>query len=559
MRRVSITLGLLALLAQPADAQPTALQRCEELAGLAIPAAAIGLPTGGAAVTTARRLAETPPRPHPDGEFAQALPVHCNVQGEIRPVDPAAPRILFNVNLPLSWNGRALQSGGGGLGGSVITAPGQKASARFDPVPLTAPYPIALGYATFGGDGGHQGNDVAFMRNDEAMRNWGVESMKKTRDVALRVIEAAYGSAPTRVIFNGESAGGREALMVAQRFPDDYDGVIAVSPVLSWFYIHLADNHIRSLMVSGWLDAAAVRLVAERTRQSCDEADGVRDGIIARYLECPNDVATLRCPDGARGQGCLSDAQIAVVNAIREPWSMQVPLAHGITRYPGFGVTGDEDAPRYQWPFYVTGAEPPSFPLPPGRGFEPRRGAVLNFAAILVRHAIVQDEAFDPFHFQATRHAARLQYLSTLFDATDPDLTRFRARGGKLILLQPAADNAVGTPMVAEYYRSVVARMGQAETDSFLRFYVTAGSGHNVVGPSQFDTLSILEGWLDGTAPPDAPAAFDIHPETLQTVRSMPACRYPAYARYSGSGDPNRAESFTCTARPDPLGFAPAR
>jgi feruloyl esterase len=559
MRAASITLGLLALLALPAAAQTTALQRCEELAGLAIPAAAIGLPTGGAAVTAAQRLAETPPRPHPDGEFAQALPPHCNVQGEIRPVDPAAPRILFNVNLPLAWNGQALQSGGGGLGGSVITAPGQKASARFDPVPLTAPYPLALGTATFGGDGGHQGADVAFMRSDEAMRNWGVDSMKKTRDAALRVIEAAYGQAPRRVIFSGESAGGREALMVAQRFPDDYDGVIAISPVLSWFYIHLADNHIRSLMVSGWLDAEAVRLVADRTRQSCDGEDGVRDGIVARYLECPNDVAALRCPDGARGQGCLSDAQIAVVNAIREPWSMQVPMAHGITRYPGFGVTGDEDGPRYQWPFYVTGAEPPSFPLPPGRGFEPRRGAVLNFAAILVRHAIVQDEGFDPFHFQATRHAGRLQYLSTLFDATDPELSRFRARGGKLILLQPAADNAVGTPMVADYYRSVVARMGQAETDSFLRFYVTAGSGHNVVGPSQFDTLSILEGWLDGRDPPDAPAAYDIHPETLRTVRAMPACRYPAYARYSGSGDPNRAESFVCTARPDPLAFAPSR
>jgi feruloyl esterase len=549
--------GLAEARAQPAATTP--LSRCEDLAGAAIQAAAIGLPTGGAVVTQARRTAELPPRPHPDGEWAQPIPAHCNIRGEIRPVDPAAPPILFNLNLPFRWNGHALQSGGGGLGGSVITAEGQKASGRFDPIPLTAPYPIALGYATFGGDGGHQGPDVAFMRNDEAMRNWGVESMKKTRDVAVALIAQAYGRAPRRVIFTGESAGGREAMMVAQRFPDDYDGVIAISPVLSWYYIHLADNHIRSLMVTGWLDAAAVRLVAERTRASCDAVDGLRDGVIARYMECPNDVAALRCADGARGEGCLSDAQIAVVNAIREPWSMPVTLAHGVTRYAGFGVTGGEDGPRYQWPFYITGAEPPSHPLPPGRGFEPRRGAVLNFAALLVRHAIAQDAAFDPFHFQPQRFAARIQYLSTLFEAMDPDLSRFRARGGRLILVQPSADNAVGTPMVAEYWRSVAARMGQTELDGFARFYVTAGGGHNAVGASQFDTLGMLEAWLDGRDPPDAPAALDIHPETLRIVRSIPACRYPAYARYTGSGDPNDAASFACTARPDPLGFNPAR
>jgi feruloyl esterase len=286
-------------------------------------------------------------------------------------VDLAAPPIAFNVNLPLNWNGRALQSGGGGLGGALITAPEQKASARFDPVPLTRPYPIALGYATFGGDGGHQGTDVAFMRSDEAMRNWGGDSMKKTRHAALRVVALAYGRQADRVLFSGESAGGREAMMVAQHFPEDYDGVIAVSPVLTWNYIHLADNHVRTKLVNGWLDAAAIRLVAERTRRSCDAADGLADGIVAAYLACPNDAGALRCPEGGAGAGCLSDAQIAAVDAIREPWSMAVPLAHGQTRYPGYGVTGDEDGRRYQYAFYTVGTERPFHPLPPGRGFGP--------------------------------------------------------------------------------------------------------------------------------------------------------------------------------------------
>ena len=111
--------------------------------------------------------------------------------------------------------------------------------------------------------------------------------------------------------------------------------------------------------------------------------------------------------------------------------------------------------------------------------------------------------------------------------------------------------------MVAEYYRSVVARLGQRETDTFLSFYVAAGGGHNATGPAQLDTLSMLEAWLDGREPPDAPTAYDIDPESLRTPRSMPACRYPAFARHNGNGDPNDAASFACAARPDPLAFRP--
>jgi feruloyl esterase len=546
--------------AGPVLAQPVSLARCEDLMATAIAADAIGLPSGGARVMVARRLpaaAPLAPRRDPDGEFAQGVPAHCNIQGEIAPHDPAAPPITFNLNLPFAWNGRALQSGGGGLGGALITAPEQKASARFDPVPTHLPYPIALGYATFGSDGGHQGSDVAFMRSDEAMRNWGRDSMKKTRDVALALIALAYGRPAQRVLFSGESAGGREALMMAQHFPADYDGIVAVSPVLSWNAIHLADNVIRTRLVSGWLDAAAIRLLAEQTRAQCDAEDGLRDGIIARYLECRNDAGALRCPGGGAGEGCLSDAQIAAVGAIREPWSMAVPLAHGITRYPGYGVTGDEDNGRYQYGFYTVGTARPSHPLPPGRGFEPGRGAILNFAAIWIRHAILGDPAADPLHFDPRPHGPRIQYLSTIFDATDPDLSRFRQRGGRLIILHPTADNAVGTPMIAEYWRSVVARLGEAETDTFLRLYIAHGGGHNVTGVAQLDTLSMLEAWLDGTPPPDAPPAFEVDPESQQVLRSMPVCRYPAYARYPGSGDPRRAESFVCTARPDPLGFRP--
>ncbi len=536
------------------------LQRCEDLKGMSIPVGDIRLPTKGATITSADRTPISPPRPDPDGEFGLPIPERCIVQGQINSIDPAAPPIKFNVNLPMNWNGRGLQSGGGGMGGVVITAPDKKAAARFDPIPLDRPYPLTLGYVTFGSDGGHEGTDVAFTKSDEALRNWAADSMKKTRDVALVIAQAAFGRRADRVYFAGESAGGREALIVAQKFPDDYDGIIATSPVLSWYYIHLADNNIRDKLIQGWLDKKAVALIARKTRAACDEADGLKDGVIARYLECPNDAAALRCPDGKPNEGCLSDAQIAAVNAIRDPWSMAVPMAHGVTRYPGFGVTGDEDAERYQYAFYTVGTEQPSYPLAPGRGFERGRGAILNFAALLIRHTIVQDAAFDPYLFDPRPYARRIQYLSGLFDATDPDLAKFRARGGKVIILQPSADNAVGTPMVAEYYNSVVAKLGQQAADDVLRLYVTPGGGHNVTGASQVDILTLLTDWVEkGQAPADTQIAYDIDPVNLKTLRTMPACRYPSYARYNGSGDVNAAASFTCTGRPDPLKFSDAR
>jgi len=560
-------LGVLAAAAGGCTGMPTrgerdgriALQRCEDLNGFSVAAVEIGLPTRGAVVASADRMPELAPYADPDGEHHLPTAARCVVQGAIAPVDPVAPPIRFALNLPLAWNGRALQSGGGGLNGVVIAAPGNKASGRFDPIPLDRPYPITLGYATFGSDSGHQSPDIQFMRSDEAVRNWGGDELKKTRDVALRIVEAAYKRPATHVFFSGESAGAREAMIAAQRFPEDYHGFIATSPVLAWNTIHLADNHLRDKLIQGWLDAPAIRLLAERTRASCDAADGLKDGVIARYLECRNDVAALRCADGRPGSGCLSDAQIASVNAIREPWSMAVTMAHGLTRYAGYGVTGDEDGERYQYSFYPVGKEPPSLPLAPGRGFEQQRGAILNFAAFWVRHAIVQDAAHDPYLFDPRPYARRIQYLSSLFDATDPDLGKLARHGAKLILLHPSADNAVGTPMIAEYYRSVVARLGQTETDKVMRFYVGAGGGHNVTGPSQVDTLTLLEKWvLEGEAPPDTVTAYEMGPADLAVRRTMPACRYPAYARYNGSGDANNAASFTCTARPDPMGFWPA-
>jgi len=539
-----------------ANAQIDGPQACEALNSVELGPEAVRLPIGGVTVATsvyvsasARTMTET-------GEIVLELPGHCRVQGAIAPVDPGAPPILFNVNLPSEWNGKALQSGGGGLGGNVNTAPGKKASGRFDPQPYSDTYPLTNGYVTFGGDEGHQRGDIEFMYNDEALRNWADDSLIKVRDVAVRLIERAYGRAPDLVYFSGESAGGREALIVAQRYPDAYDGVIAVTPVLGWTYIHIADNRIRSKLLDGWLDAEAIALIADRTRALCDADDGLVDGILGRYMECRMNSQTLRCPNGAEGNGCLSDAQIAALDAIREPWATTVPFAHGVNRFPGFGVTGDEDNPNNQYAFYTVGTVPPVHPLPPGRGTQRGLGAVLNFGAVWIRHGIAQDEAFEPHGFYAPAYSERIKYLSGLFDATDPDLSPFRARGGKLIILQQSADNAVSTPMVSEYYRSVIAEMGKAAADDVIRLYVGPGGAHNGTGVAQADLLGLLEAWVeDGAPPPVSIPVHDIDPHTLETKRSMVACIYPMYTRYKGSGDINDTASYSCTDRADPMAY----
>jgi feruloyl esterase len=542
---------------RPAQAQ--APQICEALARVEVPSEALHLPTGGAAVTSAVRVPAAGRTTDESGEIVLALPSHCRVQGEIAPVDPDAPPIRFNVNLPDGWNGKAMHSGGGGLGGVVNTAPGQKAFGRFDPQPLTDTYPLTRGYATFGGDDGHRQGDITFIYNDEALRNWAGDSLQKTRDVAVWLLERTYGRAPERVYFSGESAGGREAAYVAQRFPEAYDGVIAVTPVLGWTYIHVADNRIRSKLIDGWLDAEAIELIADATRAACDADDGLVDGVIGRYMECRMNPQTMRCPGGAPGEGCLSDAQIESLDAIREPWATTVPFAHGVSRFPGFGVTGDEDNPNNQYLFYTVGTLPPMHPLPPGPGTQPGLGAILNFGVIWVRHVIAQDDAFEPHRFYPPAYSERIQYISRLFDATNPDLSAFRARGGKLIIMQQSADNAVSTPMVAEYYRSVVAELGEAAAEDVIRLYIGPGGTHNGTGVAQADLIGLLEAWVEqDMAPPAAIPVHDIDPQTHETRRSMRACLYPLYTRYDGSGDVNDWASYSCVGRPDPLEFPPA-
>lgn len=274
--------------------------------------AVIGLPSGAATIDSATlvpaaALAVAERGGSPAARITPATPAHCKVLGRIAPLDAAAPPILFQVNLPLAWNGRSVQYGGGGFNGVLITGLALVPGARFD-----QPAPLAQGYVTYGTDSGHQNVQgqppQAFALNDEALVNFAHASYKKVRDVAVALMQRAYGQAPQKLYFVGSSEGGREALTMAQRYPQDFDGIFSRVPVINWTGLqHAGTRNGIATFGEGWLRPAQVQLVHNAVLASCDAADGAADRVVSNPVACLQrfDPASLRCAAGTSGDNCL--------------------------------------------------------------------------------------------------------------------------------------------------------------------------------------------------------------------------------------------------------------
>src|ERR1700680_2437933 len=297
-----------AILMAAAWSPASAAVNCADLVNLKILASEIGLPSGGAAITSAQ-MATVPADPlNP-----RATRDYCKVLGEVQPVDPNAPPVNFEVNLPADWNGKAVQYGGGGSNGVLITGLAPLRDARRE-----TPVPVARGFATRGTGSGHDNKKLphprAFALNDESLVNMAHAAYKKTRDVGVRTAQAYYDRPPAKIYFYGGSEGGREALMMAQRFPTDFDGIVSVAPVANY----AGGNLMRAKLVQlqregGWINPAKVKLIQNAVNAACDKLDGLDDGVVSAYEKCLGtfDVGTLRCPNGAdTGDTCLSDQQI---------------------------------------------------------------------------------------------------------------------------------------------------------------------------------------------------------------------------------------------------------
>ncbi|SAL12213.1 tannase and feruloyl esterase [Caballeronia udeis] len=511
---------------------------CTALGGTKIAAASIGAPSNGATVASATLVAAS----STSGEY-------CQVNGTIAPVDATAPNINFEVNLPTAWNKKALQYGGGGFDGTLING-----LAALDMAPAGSSTPLARGYVTFGDDSGHQSKSItdgSFAANDEALANYGGLTLKKTHDVAMLLLKARYGAAPTKTYFFGSSTGGRDGLTVIQRWPADYDGIVVNRPALNYTGLRLSNVVLgRALYLNngaGWLDVNKTVLLENAVMKACDTLDGVADGIISNVAACklqaPAVLAALRCPAGKdTGDTCLSDAQIATVNTIASPMLLPYPLANGVTRYAGYNIlAGSVFAGPYTTRNFGTSPTPAN---PAGKNDANQWVTGDQWVKYFItRIPTFNSLTFDPLN--PGTYQAQVQQVSAESDATNADLSAFIAKGGKAIITHGLADEIVSTDSSVDYYSALVQKFGQASVDSFVRFYLMPGVGHGT-GPflPQVDSLGALEQWVEnGTAP----ETLTVTDSTAATAgRTRPLCRYPTWPKYTG-GDVNSAASFSCS------------
>lgn len=538
----------------PMQTMLTPSTSCESLIGFAVSASAIALPTSGATITSATLKPSTPEFVETDA-VTQALPEYCEVSGSIHPVDPDAPPINFQVKIPTRWNQMTVQIGGGGLNGSIPRSLTSNSIPTGSAMPPDADLPMSDGYAMYGGDSGHQepGTNASWALNDEAWENFGHASLKKTHDTAFAVIRTLYGKKPKVSYFAGHSQGGREALEVAQRYPKDYDGIVATAPLIG-YTAHVIHKTLLATVQTGpgWISPAKYDVVAAEVMRQCDALDGLDDGVIDNYLDCDaqfdplkvaQPFAAVRCPDGVDAtDDCVSDAQIATLNQMHAPTKFGEELANGWTEFPGYGLG------REAFPGWLTVNPQPDASTQPALG---QPGATLSYG-------ILKDPAFNLVNFETTRFTTQIRAASEVIDSTNTDLSAFFAHGGRLIIKTQSSDYSSNPHTVMSYYDKLVARFGQSKVDRHVRLYVLPNGNHGGEGqstvtgepiPQYVDLFRMSTNWVENDkTPPNEPVLstqLTLLPYT--TLATKPMCRYPAYPRYVG-GNTKSADAYRCVA-----------
>ncbi|MES5048265.1 tannase/feruloyl esterase family alpha/beta hydrolase [Rhizobium nepotum] len=532
-------ISLIMVLASPAVAaskDPATL--CSAIATLFIPASSISLPTTGVTIQSATLVKASDPA-NQNGEY-------CKVIGQITPVDPDAPDIIWQINLPTAWNGKLLQYGGGGYNGSIPPTT-DKTTLGLGVVPT----PLAQGYVTFGSDSGHQApnaDDASFARKDEAMLNYGYMHIKKTLDVAKAVIAGRYHRPVTRVYFQGGSTGGREGLTAASRWPESYDGILTNYPTANFVGLRLWGAGLARAVYddnsAGWIPPKLVERIAEEALKSCDGLDGAEDGLVSNMRGCRAQSAALverlacRTDITGRPEDCLTKAQIdRTLKIYHEGYSLPYTLENGIDAYPGYN--------SLEGIMMQLGSEL-QIRTPPVSGPNAHHSS-RSFE--FLQNFVQRDQPLDLLSFdihQPGKLKDRIIELSDVIGATRTDWSDFSARGGKIIWLQGNDDPSVSPLGNAKLFESIVSKMGEGKVKEFMRFYLVPGLAH---GGGRFsptwDNLTALDNWVENGVPPSNPIVVDAT-KTPTKGRTRPLCEYPGWPKYKGEGDVALASSFIC-------------
>ena len=488
-----------------AAAAEQASSACTELTALQLPAVTITL----AEVVTAGSFAPDGAAGDARNRMYQPLPAFCRVAATLRP--SADSDIKIEVWLPVAqWNGKYLAIGNGAFSGNI------RHPAMIDP--------LLRGYATSSTDTGHEGNTASFgLGHPEKVIDFGWRSVHEMAAVAKQLITTYYQSGPRYSYWNGCSAGGRQALQAAQRFPADFDGIIAGAPGLDW-----TGRAVAALRVAQVLAADPAARLGESERDllhraalnTCDASDGVADGVIDSPQQCQVEPATLRCSTGS-DSACLTDAQVTTAN-----------LIYGSAINPATGRT---------IPGLVPGSEPGWTDL----GWTESARATGDEQ---LKYLVYQDPNWriEQFDFDIDVVKAEQQDNNTL-NALNADLRPFFGRGGKLLQYHGWSDPQISPLSSTQYYASVLDVFGnRAAIHDDYRLFMVPGMAHCGGGPGtdSFDAVSALEAWVENDV---APERIDATHSTQGVVdRARPLCPFPEVALWSGAGSTDVAENFSC-------------
>ena len=467
------------------------------------------------------------------------LPAHCLVRGVLDPrvgVGGVKYGLGFELRMPVNWNGRFLFQGGGGLDGAVLPAIGML-------VPSGEALALTRGFAVISSDGGHEGQDATFAADQQARLDYAYAGLGPIATLGQTLVRRYYGRAARDSYFAGCSNGGREAMMVAERFPDLFNGIIAGDPGFNlsaaaiaemWNVKHLSaiaprDAHGAPIL-SAALTQSDLQLVSKAVLQVCDAQDGLRDGMINDVAACHFDPKQLLCRAGSSRE-CLSEPKVRALEAI-------------------FGGPKDSAGrPLYaSWPFDA-GIDTPGWRMwklgTSSTGVPNGLDATLGVESMRYYFMTPPDPSMTPMTLDFDEAKQATAQTAALNDATGTFFSSYIARGGKLIIYQGMSDPVFSPNAIIAWYRVLMAQYRQPQR--WARLFLVPGMNHCGGGPAtdQFDALTAIVRWTeDGKAP----ARMVAHGAAFPGV-TRPLCPYPKYARYH-SGSSASERSFVCTSHP---------
>jgi feruloyl esterase len=443
------------------------------------------------------------------GRFT-SLPAFCRVAATLKPT--ADSDIKIEVWMPAAgWNGKLEAVGNGGWAGTISYPAMAQALAR--------------GYATTSTDTGHStsGGDFA-LNHREKLIDYAYRSEHEMTVKAKSIITSFYGTAPSKSYFNGCSTGGRQALMEATRFPDDFDGIIAGAA---------ANPKTRLDTWRIWMGLATLRdpttgipkekypVIHQAVLAACDAVDGLKDGLIDDPRRCHFDPQVIACK-AADGPGCLTPKQ---VQSVRTVLSAPKSPKSGAEIFGGY-----QPGTELLWGRLIGGPEP------------------LDTALDQFKYMVFNDPKWDWRTFDVDRDLARAeQALQGLLTGIDPaSVAPFFGRGGRLLTYQGWSDQDISPMASVNFYNGVTKALGDEKTTSSMRLFMIPGMGHcgGGEGPNTFDMMPALEQWVEQQQPPSRVVAS--HSTEGRVDRTRPLCAYPQVARYNGNGSIDQAENFTC-------------